>query len=247
MLAQPATTGLEVQNASAKLAAGELVELVGSPSVDAICISVVTPPPSFTRAIFARNCATACDLKIVVGLWARQKICPTPAPAASGPWKSSLPCRGARRLGNSCRLGETLPAPLHADEVAPGRVASCPLDTDEPVFDHGELARIFDVQLALIMLVIASANSSRARPLGRPSLKTRQIPRRLAVIRLRAMNIICRRPRARRFAAPLVLARGSVFMPGVPLARRTASRSGLSIPPLPPADHGGLLKNTPAR
>jgi predicted PurR-regulated permease PerM len=62
--------GFEVLNASAKLVAGELIELVDKAGVEIVCISVVAP----STVIHARYLCTKLrvhhpDLKIVIGLW----------------------------------------------------------------------------------------------------------------------------------------------------------------------------------
>lgn len=62
--------GFEVQNASARLVAGELIELVEKGNVQAVCISVVAP----STVIHARYLSTKLrarfdKLKIVIGLW----------------------------------------------------------------------------------------------------------------------------------------------------------------------------------
>ena len=62
--------GFEAQNASAKLAAGELVKMVDEADGDAVCISVVAPSTVIhARYLCGKLRAQLPNLKIVVGLW----------------------------------------------------------------------------------------------------------------------------------------------------------------------------------
>jgi predicted PurR-regulated permease PerM/methylmalonyl-CoA mutase cobalamin-binding subunit len=62
--------GFQAQNASAELAAGELVKMVGEADGDAVCISVVAPSTVIhARYLCGKLRAQLPNLKIVVGLW----------------------------------------------------------------------------------------------------------------------------------------------------------------------------------
>ena len=61
---------IEVLNASAKLVAGELIELVDKAGVDAACISVVPPSTVIHARYLCTKLRVRCrKLKIVIGLW----------------------------------------------------------------------------------------------------------------------------------------------------------------------------------
>ena len=223
----------EVQNASAKLAAGELVELVGKASVDAICISVVPPSTVIhARYLCTKLRARLRDLKIVVGLWGATENLPDAGQRLRASGADEIVTTLAEALVQLGKfvppLGETLPAPLHADEEA--RLAALHelhlLDTEpEPVFDRftAKLARIFDVQLALIMLVDRERQFIKSQAgAGATLAETRQIPRAALpcsyVIASNETLVVDDLARDRRFAgSPLVRARGLRFYAGVPL------------------------------
>ena len=62
--------GFEAQNASANLAAGEMVKLVDEADVDAVCISVVAPSTVIhARYLCAKLRSQLPKLKIAIGLW----------------------------------------------------------------------------------------------------------------------------------------------------------------------------------
>jgi len=62
--------GFQAQNASAELAAGELVKMVGEADGDAVCISVVAPSTVIhARYLCGKLRSQLPNLKIVVGLW----------------------------------------------------------------------------------------------------------------------------------------------------------------------------------
>ena len=65
-----ATARRGAQNATGKLAAGELLDLVGKSDVDAACISVVSPSTVIqARYLCVKLRARFPQLKIVIGLW----------------------------------------------------------------------------------------------------------------------------------------------------------------------------------
>ena len=62
--------GVAAQNATGKLAAGELLDLVEKSDVDAACISVVSPSTVIqARYLCVKLRARFPELKIVIGLW----------------------------------------------------------------------------------------------------------------------------------------------------------------------------------
>ncbi|MGA7214248.1 MAG: hypothetical protein WBX20_08585, partial [Terrimicrobiaceae bacterium] len=62
--------GFEAQNASANLAAGEMVKLVDEADVDAVCISVLAPSTVIhARYLCAKLRVQLPNLKIAIGLW----------------------------------------------------------------------------------------------------------------------------------------------------------------------------------
>lgn len=72
--------GFQAQNASAELAAGELVKMVGEADGDAVCISVVAPSTVIhARYLCGKLRAQLPDLKIVVGLWGATENIPQAA------------------------------------------------------------------------------------------------------------------------------------------------------------------------
>ena len=66
--------GFAAQNASGKLAAGELLGLLEKSEVDAACISVVSPSTVIqARYLCVKLRARYPQLKIVIGLWGTSK------------------------------------------------------------------------------------------------------------------------------------------------------------------------------
>jgi GAF domain-containing protein len=171
-------------------------------------------------------------LKIVVGLWGATENLPDAGQRLRASGADEIVTTLAEALVQLGKfvppLGEPLPAPLHADEEA--RLAALHelhlLDTEpEPVFDRftAKLARIFDVQLALIMLVDRERQFIKSQAgAGATLAETRQIPRAALpcgyVIAGNETLVVDDLARDRRFAgSPLVLARGQRFYAGVPL------------------------------
>ncbi|MDQ3200133.1 MAG: AI-2E family transporter [Verrucomicrobiota bacterium] len=235
MLAQLlASTGAQVQNASARLTAGELIELAAQAEIDAVCISVVAP----STVIHARYLATKLrarltKTKIVVGLWGATENLTEAAQRLRDSGADEVVTTLADAVVQIAKLvprlsDEMMPAPIPTDEEqrlrALGELKL--LDTaPDPLFDRitAKLARIFDVQIVLVSLVDRDRQFFKSQS-GLPAdlAATRESPRAVSicghVVAENELIVVEDLARDRRFANnPLLRERGLRFYAGAPL------------------------------
>ncbi len=229
-----ASTGAQVQNASARLNAGELIELAAQAEIDAVCISVVAP----STVIHARYLATKLrarltTTKIVVGLWGATENLTEAAQRLRDSGADEVVTTLADAVVQIAKLvprlsDEMMPAPIPADEEqrlrALGELKL--LDTaPDPLFDRitAKLARIFDVQIVLVSLVDRDRQFFKSQS-GLPAdlAATRESPRAVSVcghvVAENELIVVEDLARDRRFANnPLLRERGLRFYAGAPL------------------------------
>ncbi len=235
MLAQlMAASGAEVQNASARLAAGELIELTDKSNVDVACISVVAP----STVIHARYLATKLrarltNLKIVVGLWGATENLTEAAQRLRDSGADEVVTTLADAAVQIAKLAprlvdEMTPAPIPVDDEE--RLAALAqmqlLDTAaEPFFDRitAKLARVFDVKIVLVSLVDRDRQFFKSQT-GLPDdlAQRREAPRSISIcghaVAQNDLLIIPDLARDRRFSNnPLLRERGLRFYAGAPL------------------------------
>jgi hypothetical protein len=226
--------GFGVQNAPAKLVAGELLGLVEKAEVDIVCISVV-PPSTVIHARYL--CLKLRNLlphqKIVVGLWGQTEDVPEAARRLRESGADEVVTTLSDALVQIAKLApplveEMTAAPIPEDEEE--RLAALAelnlLDTEaEPAFDRitAKLARVFEVPIALITLIDRDRQFFKSHTGLPPELaKARQTPRSVSVcghvVAKNQFMIIEDLARDRRFANnPMLKEHGIRFYVGVPL------------------------------
>lgn len=226
--------GFGAQFASAKLATGEMPEVVEKAGVDIVCISVVAP----STAIHARYLCLKLrerlpDQKIVIGLWGATDDVTEATRRLSAAGANEVVTTLADAVVKMAKLapvmtGEMVPAPIPEDEEQ--RVAALAalniLDTEpEPVFDRitAKLARVLEVPVALISFIDRDRQFFKSHTGLPPELaKARQSPRSLSVcghvVAKNEVMVIEDLARDRRFAGnPMLLEHGIRFYAGVPI------------------------------
>ncbi len=226
--------GFGVQNAPAKLVAGELLALVEKADVDVICISVVAPSTVIHARYLCLKLRTLLpQQKIVIGLWGATEDGTEAASRLRDSGADAVVTTLAEALVQIAKLAppmndEMTTAPIPADEEE--RLAALAalnlLDTEaEPVFDRitAKLARVFEVPIALITFIDRDRQFFKSQT-GLPEdlAKARQTARNVSVcghvIAKNQVMVIEDLARDRRFANnPLLKERGIRFYAGVPL------------------------------
>ena len=224
----------EVKNASAKLDARELLDIVESDDAEVVCISVVSP----STVIHARYLCTKLRarfprLKIIVGLWGATENASETANRLRDSGADEVVVSLAEAVMQICKSAPPLtapmmPAPIPADEDE--RLAALAelqlLDTGaELVFDRitAKLARIFEVPIALLTLSDRDRQFFKSQT-GLPEnlARARQTSRDISicghVVAGNEVLVIEDLARDRRFANnPLLKERGLRFYAGVPV------------------------------
>jgi hypothetical protein len=226
--------GFGVQNAPAKLVAGELLSLVEKAEVDVVCISVV-PPSTIIQARYL--CIKLRVLlprqKILIGLWGTTDNLIDSGKRLRDSGADEVVTTMAEALVQMPKLApsindEMTPAPIPPDEDE--RLAALAelnlLDTEaEPGFDRitAKLARIFEMPIAMISIVDRDRQFFKSQ-IGLPEdlAQARQAPRSLSVcghvVAKNKVMVIEDLSRDRRFANnPLLKEHGIRFYAGVPL------------------------------
>lgn len=226
--------GAHAQNAPAKLAAGESLELLEKADVDVVCISVVAP----STIIHARYLCTKVHarfprIKIIIGLWGATENIAEPARRLRDSGADEVVVSLAEAVVQIAKLAphfaeDMMPAPIPEDDE--DRLAALNalqlLDTAaEPAFDRiiKKLARIFEVPIALISLVDRNRLFFKSQT-GLPEdlARSRQAPRKVSVcghvVSSNEITVIEDLARDRRFTNnPWIKERGLRFYAGAPL------------------------------
>ncbi|MEP7015183.1 MAG: AI-2E family transporter [Verrucomicrobiota bacterium] len=226
--------GFEAKNASAKLDAGALLDIVGDDEAEVVCISVVAPTTIIhARYLCVKLRARFPRLKIIVGLWGATKNVHETANRLRDSGADEIVVSLTEALAQISKFAPPLtepmiPAPIPADEEE--RLAALGeshlLDTDaEMVFDRitAKLARIFEVPIALLTLINHDRQFFKSQT-GLPVdvANARHISRDVSicghVVAGNEMLVIEDLARDRRFANnPLLKERGLRFYAGVPV------------------------------
>jgi len=226
--------GFEVQNAPAKLAAGELIKLVDDAQVDAVYISVVAPSTIIhARYLCMKLRAVLSQQRIVVGLWGATENVTETTKSLRDSGADEVVTTLADAVVQLARLSpvfeeEMTVAPIPADEEARlAALASLGLmnGARTPALDRltARLTRIFEVPIALVTLVDRDRQYFKAQS-GLPDdvAAARQTARDVSVCsHVIASNeplVVEDLARDRRFANnPLLKDRGLRFYAGIPL------------------------------
>ena len=226
--------GFGVQNAPAKLVAGELLALVEKADVDVVCISVVAPSTVIHARYLCLKLRTLLPKqKIVIGLWGATDEVTEAASRLRDSGADEVVATLADALAQIAKLApplteEMTAAPIPADEDE--RLAALAelnlLDTEaEPVFDRitAKVARVFEVPIVLITLIDRDRQFFKSQ-IGLPAdlAVARQTPRSISVcghvVAKNQVMVIEDLARDRRFANnPLLKEHGIRFYAGVPL------------------------------
>ena len=226
--------GFGVQNAPAKLVAGELLALVEKADVDVVCISVVAPSTVIHARYLCLKLRTLLPKqKIVIGLWGATDEVTEAASRLRDSGADEVVATLADALAQIAKLAPPLteemtaaPIPADEDERLAALAALNLLDTEaEPVFDRitAKVARVFEVPIVLITLIDRDRQFFKSQ-IGLPAdlAVARQTPRSISVcghvVAKNQVMVIEDLARDRRFANnPLLKEHGIRFYAGVPL------------------------------
>ena len=156
--------GFDTQNASAKLDAGELLDMVEKDDAEVVCISVVVPSTVIHARYLCMKLRTRFPrLKIAVGLWSLTERVSEATNRLRDSGADVVVVSLADAVAQISKFARPItdamvPAPIPDDdeERLAALAESQLLDTKaEPVFDRitAKLARIFEVPVALLTLI----------------------------------------------------------------------------------------------
>ena len=226
--------GSEARNASAKLVAGELIELVEKADVDVVCISVVVPSTIIhARYLCTKMRAGFPRVKIVIGLWGATENITEAAKRLRDSGADEVVTTLADAVVQLAKLApvfdeQMTPAPIPEDEEERlSALASLDLMNGErtPALDRltARLTRVFEVPIALVTLVdrdrqFFKAQSGLPEDVGQARQTARDVSVCGHVIAGNEALVIEDLARDRRFANnPLLKERGLRFYAGIPL------------------------------
>jgi hypothetical protein len=226
--------GSDAWSAPGKLAADELLGLLGKVDADVVCISVVEPSTVIHARYLCLKVRTQFPhIKIVVGLWGDTEGTSESAKRLRDSEADEVVISLADAVVQIAKLAPISlepmsPAPIPGDED--DRLTALQdlhlLDTGvEPVFDRitAKLTRVFEVPIALISLVDRDRLFFKSQT-GLPEdlARLREAPRDVSVcghvVAKNEITVIEDLARDRRFASnPWIKARGLRFYAGAPL------------------------------
>jgi len=226
--------GSEARNASAKLGAGELIELVEKADIDVVCISVVAPSTIIhARYLCTKMRAGFPRVKIVIGLWGATENITEAAKRLRDSGADEVVTTLADAVVQLAKLApvfdeQMTPAPIPEDEEERlSALASLDLMNGErtPALDRltARLTRVFEVPIALVTLVdrdrqFFKAQSGLPEDVGQARQTARDVSVCGHVIAGNEALVIEDLARDRRFANnPLLKERGLRFYAGIPL------------------------------
>ncbi len=224
----------EAKNASAKLDARELLDIVEKDDTEIVCISVVSPSTVIQARYLCIKLRTRFPrLKIVVGFWGATDNASETANRLRDSGANEVAISLAEAVAQICKFAPPLtapmtPAPIPTDEeerfAALSELQLLDIKT-ELVFDRitAKLARIFEVPIALFTLIDRDRQFFKSQT-GLPEdlAKARHTSRDVSVcghvVASNEVLVIEDLARDRRFANnPLLKERGLRFYAGVPV------------------------------